>query len=243
MQPLQVQGVKVNIINGAVDLDVHEVTRAGANNRTLHMTYGDYSLNTAGSQQVKRSQVDADIDVSISNERNAGNGAVTCTVTTKYYNFHRTLLDANPVMLNTTIHIYASQERQNEVFSQTSLMQSAATYRDVSFSYDVTIPALGTMSVGLGRYYNDGETTTADDEFNGGLEVRNPNPPDYRPGARMIGGAWKSLNRPSGMRARRVNGQWVELRTENGGVGTDNPPSRYYNGQWFNQKKIGDEND
>lgn len=238
MQPLQVQGVKVNIINGAVDLDVHEVTRAGANNRTLHMAYGDYSLNTAGSQQVKRSQVDADIDVSISNERNAGNGAVTFTVTTKYYNFHRTLIDANPVMLNTTIHIYASQERQNEVFSQTSLMQSAATYRDVSFSYDVTIPALGTMSVGLGRYYNDAETTTTDDEFNGGLNVYNPNPPDYRPMGRIIDGVAWSCNRDGGAMERWENDHGVELRTENGHNASGNPPEVWLNGAATNQLKV-----
>lgn len=62
---------------------------------------------------------------------------------------------------------------------------------------------------------------------------------DYRPGERKIDGTWRSLNRSGGKCERKVNGSWVELRTENGGVGTGNPPSRKQNGTWYNQRKVG----
>lgn len=238
MKPLEVRSVGVNIINGAIDLDVHQ-TRGADKNRTLHMTYGDWSMTSAGGSNVKRSQVDADIDVSISNERNAGNGAVTFTVTTRYYNFHRTLINSQPVILDYTIHIYASQERADERFTQSGQMQSSATYSDVSFSYDVTVPALSTVNVGMGRYWNDIENTTIDDEFNGGLTIYNPNPPDYRPWAVKYGNDWQSCNRNGGMMSVRKNGQWVECRTQDGGVGEGNPPSIREGGRWKNARKVG----
>lgn len=238
MKPLEVRSVGVNIINGAIDLDVHQTGGAGKN-RTLHMTYGDWSMTSAGGSNVKRSRVDADIDVSISNERNAGNGAVTFTVTTKYYNFHRTLINDQPVILDYTIHIYASQERSDERFTQTGQMQSSATYSDVSFSYDVTVPALSTVNVGMGRYWNDIENTTIDDEFNGGLTIYNPNPPDYRPWSVKYGNDWQSCNRNGGIMSVRKNGQWVECRTQDGGVGEGNPPSIREGGKWKNARKVG----
>lgn len=238
MKPLEVQSVGVNIINGAIDLNVRQ-TGGADKNRTLHMTYGDWSKTSAGGGSVKRSQVDADIDVSISNERNAGNGAVTFTVTTKYYNFHRTLINDQPVILDYTIHIYASQERADERFTQSGQMQSSATYSDVSFSYDVTVPALSTVNVGMGRYWNDIENTTIDDEFNGGLTIYNPNPPDYRPWAVKYGNDWQSCNRNGGMMSVRKNGQWVECRTQDGGVGEGNPPSIREGGRWKNARKVG----
>lgn len=238
MKPLEVQSVGVNIINGAIDLNVQQ-TGGADKNRTLHMTYGDWSQTSSGGSNVKRSQVDADIDVSISNERNAGNGAVTFTVTTKYYNFHRTLVNDQPVILDYTIHIYASQERSDERFTQTGVMQSSATYSDVSFSYDVTVPALSTVNVGMGRYWNDIENTSIDDEFNGGLTIYNPNPPDYRPWAVKYGNDWQSCNRNGGMMSVRKNGQWVECRTQDGGVGEGNPPSIREGGRWKNARKVG----
>lgn len=73
------------------------------------------------------------------------------------------------------------------------------------------------------------------------VRVVNTLPPDYRPGQRLISGTWQSHNRNGGMCHRRVNGQWVEMRTENGGVGTGNPPLIRRNNTWVNQKKIGQE--
>lgn len=79
------------------------------------------------------------------------------------------------------------------------------------------------------------------DEMGMGLTFRNILPPDYRPGQRKIGGSWYSHNRAVGVCNRKVAGVWTEMRTYNGGVGTDNPPKIKTNGTWYNQKKIGQE--
>lgn len=73
------------------------------------------------------------------------------------------------------------------------------------------------------------------------VRVVNTLPPDYRPGQRLIGGTWQSHNRSAGKCNRLVNGVWTEMRTENGGVGTGNPPSRMSNNTWYNQRKVGQE--
>lgn len=238
MKPLEIRSVKVNTINGAIDLNVTQTGGDGFD-RTLHMHYGDYSQPTTGGAVVKRSDVDADIDVKLSNFRDAGNGAVTFTVSTRYFNFHRTLVNDQPVILGYAIHIYGSQDRDNEKFTASGNMQSAATYSDVSFSYDVTVPALSSIYVGMGRYWNDISRSSIDDEFNGGLEVYNPNPPDYRPWAVKYGNDWQSCNRNEGKMQVRVNGNWVECRTQDGGVGEGNPPYIHENGKWKNARKVG----
>lgn len=238
MQDVQITAIQPEILNGAIDLSVTQTGGSGYN-RTLHMSYGDWSLPASGGgSNVKRSQVDADIDVSISNQRNAGNGAVTFTVTTRYYNFHRTLVNDQPVIMNYTIHIYASQERADERFTQSGVMQSSATYPEVSFSYDVTVPALGTVYVGIGRYWNDIGNSDVDDEFRGGLTVYNPNPPDYRPMGRIIDGVAWSCNRDGGAMERWDNNHGVELRTENGHNASGNPPEVWLNGSATNQLKV-----
>lgn len=240
LQALQIKGVKVNTINGAVDLNVTQTGGQGFE-RNLHMHYGDWSLPSAGGAMVKRSDVNADIGVVLSHFRDAGNGAVTFNVATRYSNFKRTLVNDQPVVMKYTIHIYGSQDRADEKFSQSGTMQSSATYPDVQFNYDVTVAALGTVYVGMGRYWNDIATSSIDDEFNGGLEVYNPNPPDYRPGARLINGQEMSHNRNGGWAGRMVNGKDVELRTEQGHSASGNPPEIWLGGKAVNQLKIGRE--
>lgn len=62
---------------------------------------------------------------------------------------------------------------------------------------------------------------------------------DYRPGAVLTGGEWKSTNRSGGKCHLRSGGSWVEMKTADGGTGTGNPPSRRTSGTWKNQYKIG----
>ena len=62
---------------------------------------------------------------------------------------------------------------------------------------------------------------------------------DYRPGAVLTGGAWKSTNRSGGKCHLRSGGSWAEMKTADGGTGTGNPPSRRTSGTWKNQYKIG----
>lgn len=71
-----------------------------------------------------------------------------------------------------------------------------------------------------------------------GISFRNTLPPDYRPGARKINGTWMSHNRNGGVADRKGFGT---MRTINGGVATDNPPSKKKSGTWYNMKRIGQE--
>ena len=61
----------------------------------------------------------------------------------------------------------------------------------------------------------------------------------YRPGEHKVNGQWKSHHRSGGACERKVNGTWTELRTIDGGVGTNDPPTKKTNGTWYNQRKIG----
>lgn len=72
-----------------------------------------------------------------------------------------------------------------------------------------------------------------------GITFLNPLPADYRPGERKLNNTWMSHNRAAGKCERKVNGTWTEMRTNDGGVGTDNPPFRKHNGVWYNMKQIG----
>lgn len=75
-----------------------------------------------------------------------------------------------------------------------------------------------------------------------GTYFTNPMPPDYRPGAVWGGSTWLSHNRNGGARDIYTGSGWKTMRTENGGVGTGNPPSIVHgNGTWKNMRKIGKE--
>lgn len=61
----------------------------------------------------------------------------------------------------------------------------------------------------------------------------------YRPGEHRVDGVWRSHNRSGGACERKTDGSWVELRTIDGGVGKNDPPSRKYDNAWYNQNKSG----
>lgn len=90
-----------------------------------------------------------------------------------------------------------------------------------------------------GRCYN--EVQGSNNNLQVFLRFKNTYPADYRPGEVRVDGTWKSTNRTGGKCHIRQNGQWVEMRTLNGGTGTDNPPSLRKDGVWKNQYKIGSE--
>lgn len=74
-----------------------------------------------------------------------------------------------------------------------------------------------------------------------GVEIKNSLPVDYRPGATWNGSNYMSHNRSGGVCNYWNGSAWVEMRTQNGGVGTDNPPLCYHDGQYYNQYKLGQE--
>lgn len=79
------------------------------------------------------------------------------------------------------------------------------------------------------------------DEFWLGVNFRNLLPPDYRPGKTWNGSDWLSHNRNGGAaNVRNGSSSWNEMRTADGGVGTDNPPYlRHQDSTWRNQREIG----
>ena len=86
-------------------------------------------------------------------------------------------------------------------------------------------------------------TTVEPDEFDFGLAILNPNPPDYRPGTILDGSSvWQSHNRSGGTaHILTSGGTWSEMRTLDAPTGKGNPPSIRKSDAWFNMAKLGKE--
>ena len=89
---------------------------------------------------------------------------------------------------------------------------------------------------GYAAHYDDPLPNIYVDAMGMGTSFRNTYFPVYRPGQRKINGAWESHNRGVGHCDRIGYG---EMKSSNGGVGTDDPPSLKSSGTWYNQRKIG----
>lgn len=74
-----------------------------------------------------------------------------------------------------------------------------------------------------------------------GVHFKNILPKDYRPGKIWNGSAWMSHNRSTGWAGVWNGTTFKEMRTENGAVGTDNPPYIRNVSQQVNQRQIGTE--
>lgn len=74
-----------------------------------------------------------------------------------------------------------------------------------------------------------------------GVRFINTLPKDYRPGMVWNGSNWMSCNRSTGVCQIWNGTAWEEMRTLDGGVGTENPPLSYNGSEWVNQSKIGQE--
>lgn len=161
---------KINIIKGGNDL---KVTKNGSDG--LHIKYGDYTVGADGSRSAKRSEVNADVKVSIVGEVENPDGTISVTVNSKYTNFTRTLVNSGGINLSTTIHIYASNERVNEVYVRSDNVKSGPkTYPDCSFNQTFKISKGQKLYVGVGRFWNDIDSSDNDDEFTGGVEITYP---------------------------------------------------------------------
>lgn len=92
-------------------------------------------------------------------------------------------------------------------------------------------------------YHNLNPNNQSYDDLWMGVQFKNIQPADYRPGkVRDSNGDWQSCNRSGGKCNILTNnsGTTKELRTINGdGVTTGDPPSIYANSAWRNQRKIG----
>lgn len=167
---LQVGNAVTTVINGGTDLKLTKT-----NDHTVHMDYGDYTLDPSGGNLAVRSRVSSDIIITVIQETRNADNSITAIVNCKYTNFNRRMVNDNGVWLNAIIHIYNSDQRTNEVFMRSdNIIGGGKTYPDVSFNTLVTVPPEQTVVVGVGRYWNDVDGSSSDDEFTGGLQLTNP---------------------------------------------------------------------
>lgn len=92
------------------------------------------------------------------------------------------------------------------------------------------------------HYTGGGQEGLYDDVFRMGITFKNILPADYRPGATLDSSSiWQSHERTGGKaHILTSGGTWREMRTNNGLVESDNPPS-IYTTKWMNQRLIGKE--
>ena len=130
-----------------------------------------------------------------------------------------------------------------QTFSVTVGANQGGTWNlNIPGSFSVTVPPRTTATTASIHFYSRATGYTYDpDEFTVGLIIENPNYPDYRPGKIWDGSAWVSHNRSAGFEKIYTSSSATrEMRTQDGGEGTGNPPT-IYNSAWKNQRKIGNE--
>lgn len=114
-------------------------------------------------------------------------------------------------------------------------------------TFTIDLPPGQTSSTHGALYYrsnvcgHDGDTPPSIyvDEYWLGINFRNVLPPDYRPGDTYNNGNWYSHNRNAGWAGVWDGNSFKEMRTLNGGVGSDNPPFIKHDSGWKNQRKVG----
>lgn len=128
-----------------------------------------------------------------------------------------------------------------------NVAQTLGTNITVS-AYTFTIPAQSGISRGtiyiknaVTGHESDPVPSIYVDELWGGVAFKNDNVKDYVPGQVLDNNnVWQSHNRSTGnAQIRNAAGQWIQMRTNNGAVGTDNPPYIRHNDNWKNMRKIG----
>ena len=128
-------------------------------------------------------------------------------------------------------------------FSAVAHAETSGTYDlNLPANFSVTIPPNTTSTAASIHFFNKSiGYQYAADEFTVGLIIENPNLPDYRPGKIYNGSNWMSHNRSAGFEKIYTSASTTrEMRTMNGGVGENDPPT-IYNGAKKNQRKIGNE--
>lgn len=60
----------------------------------------------------------------------------------------------------------------------------------------------------------------------------------YFPGAIYDGSGWASHNRTGGKLQIFDGTNWADMKTENGGTGSGNPPEIYDGSAWKNQREL-----
>ena len=127
---------------------------------------------------------------------------------------------------------------------------SAQTHRQSGDSYTFTIPnTVPTWEWHRFEGWSTSSTATTP-SYHGGdqFTVYKSNPDRtlyavwtewYRVGDVRYSGTFKTTHRSGGKCHLRQNGNWVEMRSIDGGTEGNDPPSRRLNNKWLNQYKIG----
>lgn len=223
------------VVQGGVNLTIN-----GDHTPNIAALYGDFMNN--GQTLLANCQV----SISYSNVQwtlnNDNSVTVTGSITAATLTRTKVYQGSSGLLFN----IYADFNGARR-FSTTVVGASSGTYNlNFPSSFSITVPPLTTSTAASIHYFNQWTEGGSDphyqpDEFTVGLIVTNPNLPDYRPGKIWNGSAWVSHNRAAGFEKVNTSSSTTrEMRTQDGGVGTGNPPT-IYNAAWKNQRKIGSE--
>lgn len=196
------------------------------------------------------------VDVAITDSWTAellSNNTYRITVNTTIASITRTKI-GSPTAYSTSIFVRQSKNGANVWTS--GGCDDATTSHTIATNIDVGTHVfdLPPESVDSSRgtvYYrsnacgHDGDTPPSQyvDEFWLGVNFRNTLPKDYIPGKVWDGSQWLSHNRATNGHVKIWNGSsWSgDLRTVDGGTGTNNPPLIRHGSDWKNMRKIGNE--
>lgn len=245
-----------NLISGGYDGEEHGVdppdqswhttdTLSGSNTSDYYYRDSGYGRNSDSSKVIVtlRDEWTASID-----NRNRLTVVVTSTIT----NIRRTDFVGDNTT-NPNRNIYIRRFKGGPIIWSTSDPTTYAHTLGTNINlgtYSFTLEP-GVDATGDSLYYrsntlghdNDIPPSAFIDEIAMGVQFKNILPADYRPGAiRDSNGVWQSHNRSGGeVHILTGNNTWREERTSAGGEESDNPPSIYKDGAWYNQLLIGKE--
>ena len=215
-----------NIQQGGVDLSVTSVSNG------VDVTYGDWTKQNGTGSNTKKSNVTFNVRYTgISHVLNSDN-SITVNLTLTVGTFTRTVVATD---YNRNVHVRGWIDGQ-VYWDFTEPIITASSHAGHSRSFSVTVPPLGTSWLASVHFLNDMIEESPDDEFDVGMRIYNPNPPDYRPGQHLVSGAWQSHNRSAGKANIMRTGSWATMRTI---TGSGDPPLIRKSGAWVNQAKIG----
>ena len=224
----------VTIISPGVDLNV-----TGAGTPNIKATYTDKTY--AGGTPPDTDMAYGDVQISYSNVTWVLNNDNSVTVSGNVSNATLVRRQAYSGQAYYDYEIWARFNEQ-ETFRTVVVANQPGTWGlNIPGSFSITVPPRTTATTASIHYFNKSVGYTYQpDEFTVGLIIENPNWPDYRPGKIYDGSNWQSHNRAAGFEKIYTSSSTTrEMRTQNGGVDTGNPPT-IYNSDWKNQRKIGD---
>lgn len=228
-------------ISEGVDLHIEPDPRYDHTTPHRTATYGDYG----GVEESDNLKARCEVEISYSNISYVINNDNSITVSGNITGgiLRRTFVASSTNHQEITVRFNGQQTFHNFINTD----QAGSWDLNIPHSFSVTIPPSNNpqKQYPAAIYFKNHNTgsTLPPDEWELGIEILNPNPPDYRPGAILDGnGVWQSHNRSAGdAHILTTGGTWRQLRTDNGLAAMGNPPSIRYQNAWHNQRRLGKE--